>query len=158
MERLKSAKRRDREAGRSPGAKSLSKRLLVNPRRRSRTTHRSGSRIHEDVPGYEQCDNGQIAVDAREVVDRCAEMTAVARRMANIAADGGETCEVTQGVPSEAWRMQVTARKTICKAWKARRSTAISSLGRERNRPTVVNNPENPQLLGCRRSSRRKGA
>src|ERR1700712_2850180 len=59
------------------------------------------SRIMKTSSGYEQCYNGQIAVDAESRLIVAAEVTQSAADVEQLLPMVEQTCAVTQGVPSE---------------------------------------------------------
>ncbi len=146
IERLKSRQaEEDRAAGRSPEAKSRSKRPFGEPPEKKQDNFTDPeSRIMKTSSGYEQCYNGQIAVDAESRLIVAAEVTQSAADVEQLLPMVEQTCAVTLGVPSEILADAGYRSEDNLQGLEGKKIDGYISLGRERKSPSVVNSPEKP--------------
>jgi transposase len=146
MERLKSRQaEEDRKAGRSPEVKSRSKRRFAEPAQKKQDNFTDPeSRIMKTSSGFDQCYNGQIAVDAESHLIVAAEVTQNAADVEQLLPMVERSCEVAQGVPSEVLADAGYRSEDNLKALESKRIDGYISLGREGKSSSVVTGPENP--------------
>ena len=146
MERLKSRQgEEDRKAGRTPEKKSRSKRPFGEPEKKKQDNFTDPeSRIMKTSSGFEQCYNGQIAVDAESRLILAAEVTQSAADVEQLL-PMVEKCEVVaQEIPravlaDAGYRSEDNLQKLEDKGIEG-----YVSLGREGKTLSVVSGPENP--------------
>lgn len=146
MERLKSRQaEEDREAGRSPEKKSLSKRPFGEPLEKKQDNFTDPqSRIMKTSSGYEQCYNGQIAVDAESRLIVATEVTQSAVDVEQLLPMVEKTCEVTQGIPSEVLADAGYRSEDNLQGLEGKEIDGYISLGRERKSAAIVSSPGSP--------------
>jgi transposase len=169
MERLKSRQEQeDQEAGRSPEAKSRSKRPFGEPPEKKQDNFTDPeSRIMKTSSGYEQCYNGQIAVDAESRLIVAAEITQSAADAEQLLPMVEKILEVTQGNPGEVLADAGYRSEVNLQGLEDKKIDGYVSLGREGKSGPVVTSPENPATFrmqeklatekGRKTYSRRKG-
>lgn len=169
MERLKSRQEEeDREAGRSPEAKSRSKRAFGEPPGKKQDNFTDPeSRIMKTSSGYEQCYNGQIAVDAESRLIVAAEITQNAADAEQLLPMVAKILAVTQGTPGEVLADAGYRSEANLQGLEAKKIDGYISLGREGKSGPVVTSPEASATLrmqeklatekGRKTYSRRKG-
>lgn len=169
MERLKSRQEQeDQEAGRSPEAKSRSKRPFGEPPEKKQDNFTDPeSRIMKTSSGYEQCYNGQIAVDAESRLIVAAGITQSAADAEQLLPMVEKILEVTQGNPGEILADAGYRSEANLQGLEDKKIDGYVSLAREGKSGSVVTNPETPatfrmqEKLGTEKGrktySRRKG-
>lgn len=169
MERLKTRQEEeDQEAGRSPEAKSRSKRSFGEPPEKKQDNFTDPeSRIMKTSSGYEQCYNGQIAVDAESRLIIAAEITQSAADAEQLLPMVEKILEVTQGSPDEVLADAGYRSEANLQGLEDKKIDGYISLGREGKSGSVVTSPENPATSrmqeklatekGRKTYSRRKG-
>lgn len=169
MERLKTRQEEeDQEAGRSPEAKSRSKRPFGEPPEKKQDNFTDPeSRIMKTSSGYEQCYNGQIAVDAESRLIVAAEVTQSAADAEQLLPMVEKILEVAQGAPGEVLADAGYRSETNLQGLEDKKIDGYVSLGREGKSGSVVTSPENPATSrmqeklatekGRKTYSRRKG-
>jgi transposase len=169
MERLKSRQaQEDQETGRKPEAKSRSKRAYGEPPEKKQDNFTDPeSRIMKTASGYEQCYNGQIAVDAESRLIIAAEVTQSAADAEQLLPMVEKAREITQGSPGEVLADAGYRSEANLRGLEDKQIDGYISLGRERKSHSVINNPENPATSrmqeklatekGRKTYSRRKG-
>jgi hypothetical protein len=169
MERLKSRQEQeDQEAGRSPEAKSRSERPFGEPPEKKQDNFTDPeSRIMKTSSGYEQCYNGQIAVDAESRLIVAAEITQSAADAEQLLPMVEKILEVTQGNPGEILADAGYRSEVNLQGLEDKKIDGYVSLGREGKSGPVVTSPENPATFrmqeklatekGRKTYSRRKG-
>lgn len=169
MERLKSRQEEeDQEAGRSPEAKSRSQRPFGEPPEKKQDNFTDPeSRIMKTSSGYEQCYNGQIAVDAESRLIVAAEVTQSASDAEQLLPIVEKILEVTQETPGEVLADAGYRSEANLQGLEAKKIDGYISLGREGKSGPVVTSPENPATSrmqeklatekGRKTYSRRKG-
>jgi transposase len=146
MERLKSRQaEEDRKAGRSPEVKSRSKRRFGEPAQKKQDNFTDPeSRIMKTSSGFDQCYNGQIAVDAESHLIVAAEVTQNAADVEQLLPMVKRSCEVAQGVPSQVLADAGYRSEDNLKGLESQKIDGYISLGREGKSNSVVIGPENP--------------
>jgi transposase len=146
MARLKSRQaEEDRKAGRSPEGKSRSKRPFGEPAQKKQDNFTDPeSRIMKTSSGFDQCYNGQVAVDAESHLIVAARVTQNAADVEQLLPMVERSCEVAQGVPSEVLADAGYRSEDNLKALESKRIDGYISLGREGKSNSVVTGPENP--------------
>lgn len=146
MERLESRQaKEDQEAGRSPEAKSRSKRPFGEPPEKKQDNFTDPeSRIMKTSSGFEQCYNGQIAVDAESHLIVAAGVTQSAADAEQLLPLVEKTCEITQGVPVELLADAGYRSEANLQGLEHKNIDGYISLGREGKSRAVMENPENP--------------
>jgi len=169
MERLKSRQEEeDQEAGRSAEAKSRSKRPFGEPPEKKQDNFTDPeSRIMKTSSGYEQCYNGQIAVDAESRLIVAAEVTQSAADAEQLLPMVEKILEVTQESPGEVLADAGYRSEANLQGLEDKKIDGYVSLGREGKSGSVVTSPENPATSrmqeklatgkGRKTYSRRKG-
>ena len=169
MERLKSRQEEeDQEAGRSREAKSRSKRPFGEPPEKKQDNFTDPeSRIMKTSSGYEQCYNGQIAVDAESRLIVAAEVTQSAADAEQLLPMVEKIIEVTQESPGEVLADAGYRSEANLQGLEVKKIDGYVSLGREGKSGSVVTSPENPATSrmqeklatekGRKTYSRRKG-
>jgi transposase len=169
MERLKSRQEEeDQESGRSPEAKSRSKRPFGEPPEKKQDNFTDPeSRIMKTSSGYEQCYNGQIAVDAESRLIVAAEVTQSASDAEQLLPMVEKILEVTQESPGEVLADAGYRSEANLQGLEDKKIDGYVSLGREGKSGSVVTSPENPATSrmqeklatekGRKTYSRRKG-
>jgi transposase len=169
MERLKSRQaQEDQEAGRKPAAKSRSKRAYGEPPEKKQDNFTDPeSRIMKTASGYEQCYNGQIAVDAESRLIIAAEVTQSAADAEQLLPMVEKAREITQGSMGEVLADAGYRSEANLRGLEDKQIDGYISLGRERKSHSVIKNPENPATSrmqeklatekGRKTYSRRKG-
>jgi transposase len=169
MERLKSRQEEeDQEAGRSPEAKSRSKRPFGEPPEKKQDNFTDPeSRIMKTSSGYEQCYNGQIAVDAESRLIVAAEVTQSAADAEQLLPMVEKIHEVAQGAPGEVLADAGYRSEANLQGLEDKKIDGYISLGREGKSGPVVISSENPATSrmqeklatekGRKTYSRRKG-
>ena len=169
MERLKSRQEEeDQKSGRSPEAKSRSKRSFGEPPEKKQDNFTDPeSRIMKTSSGYEQCYNGQIAVDADSRLIVAAEVTQSASDAEQLLPMVEKILEVTQESPGEVLADAGYRSEANLQGLEDKKIEGYVSLGREGKSGTVVTSPENPATSrmqeklatekGRKTYSRRKG-
>lgn len=169
MERLKSRQEEeDQEAGRSPEAKSRSKRPFGEPPEKKQDNFTDPeSRIMKTPSGYEQCYNGQIAVDAESRLIVATEVTQSAADAEQLLPMVEKILAVTQESPGEVLADAGYRSEANLQGLEDKKIDGYVSLGREGKSGSVVASPENPATSrmqkklatekGRKTYSRRKG-
>jgi transposase len=169
MERLKSRQEEeDQEAGRSPEAKSRSKRPFGEPPEKKQDNFTDPeSRIMKTSSGYEQCYNGQIAVDAESRLIVAAEVTQSAADAEQLLPMVEKILEVTQEAPGEVLADAGYRSEANLQGLEDKKIDGYISLGREGKSGPVVTSPDTPATSrmqeklatekGRKTYSRRKG-
>jgi transposase len=169
MERLKSRQaEEDREAGRSPEQKSRAKRPFGEPEEKKQDNFTDPqSRIMKTSSGFDQCYNGQLAVDAENRVIVAAEVTQSAADAEQLLPMVEKCCETTQGIPLEVLADAGYRSEDNLRELESKQIDGYVSLGREGKSQTVVPGSENPATSrmqeklatekGRKRYGRRKG-
>lgn len=169
MERLKSRQEEeDQEAGRSPEAKSRSKRPFGEPPEKKQDNFTDPeSRIMKTSSGYEQCYNGQIAVDAESRLIVATEVTQSAADAEQLLPMVEKILAVTQESPGEVLADAGYRSEANLQGLEDKKIDGYVSLGREGKSGSVVASPENPATSrmqkklatekGRKTYSRRKG-
>ena len=169
MERLKGRQaEEDQEAGRKPEAKSRSKRPYGEPPAKKQDNFTDPeSRIMKTSSGFEQCYNGQIAVDAESRLIIAAEVTQSAADVEQLLPMVARACEITQGIPGEILADAGYRSEANLQGLEDKQIDGYISLGREGKSHSAINNSENPATSrmqeklatekGRKTYSRRKG-
>lgn len=169
MERLKNRQEEeDQEAGRSPEAKSRSKRSFGEPPEKKQDNFTDPeSRIMKTSSGYDQCYNGQIAVDAESRLIVAAEVTQSAADAEQLLPMVEKIFEVTREAPVEVLADAGYRSEANLQRLEEKKIDGYISLGREGKSGSVVPGPENPATSrmqeklatekGRKAYSRRKG-
>jgi transposase len=169
MERLKSRQEEeDQEAGRSPETKSRSKRPFGEPPEKKQDNFTDPeSRIMKTSSGYEQCYNGQIAVDAESRLIVATEVTQSAADAEQLLPMVEKILAVTQESPGEVLADAGYRSEANLQGLEDKKIDGYVSLGREGKSGSVVASPENPATSrmqeklatekGRKTYSRRKG-
>lgn len=146
MERLKSRQEEeDQEAGRSPEVKSRCKRPFGEPAEKKQDNFTDPeSRIMKTSSGYEQCYNGQIAVDAESRLIVAAEVTQSAADAEQLLSMVEKILEVTQGAPGEVLADAGYRSEANLQGLEDKKIDGYISLGREGKSGSVVTSPETP--------------
>jgi len=146
MERLKSRQaEEDQKAGRKPEVKSRSKRPYGEPPEKKQDNFTDPeSRIMKTSSGFEQCYNGQIAVDAESRLIIAAEVTQSAADVEQLLPVVEKVCEITQGAPGEVLADAGYRSEANLQGLEDKQIDGYISLGREGKSDSVINNPENP--------------
>jgi len=146
MERLKSRQsEEDRKAGRSAEKKSRSKRPFGEPPEKKQDNFTDPeSRIMKTSSGFEQCYNGQIAVDAESHLIIAAEVTQNAADVEQLLPMVEKSVEVAQGVPSEVLADAGYRSEDNLKSLESKGIEGYVSLGREGKSCLVGTGEENP--------------
>jgi transposase len=145
MERLKSRQEEeDQEAGRSPEAKSRSKRPFGEPPEKKQDNFTDPeSRIMKTSSGYEQCYNGQIAVDAESRLIVATEVTQSAADAEQLLPMVEKILAVTQESPGEVLADAGYRSEANLQGLEDKKIDGYVSLGREGKSGSVVTSPEN---------------
>lgn len=145
-ERLESRQaQEDQEAGRSPEAKSRSKRPFGEPPEKKQDNFTDPeSRIMKTSSGFEQCYNGQIAVDAESHLIVAAGVTQSAADAEQLLPMVEKSCAITQGVPGELLADAGYRSEANLKGLESKNIDGYISLGREGKSRSVMENPDNP--------------
>jgi transposase len=169
MERLKSRQaEEDEEAGRKPEVKSRSKRPYGEPPAKKQDNFTDPeSRIMKTSSGFEQCYNGQLAVDAESRLIIAAEVTQSATDVEQLLPMVERACKMTQGVPCEVLADAGYRSETNLQGLDDKQIDGYISLGREGKSHSAIKNPDNPATSrmqeklatekGRKTYSRRKG-
>lgn len=169
MERLKSRQaEEDQEAGRKPQAQSRCKRPYGEPPAKKQDNFTDPeSRIMKTSSGFEQCYNGQIAVDGESRLILAAEVTQSAADVEQLLPMVERACEITQEVPGEVLADAGYRSEANLQGLEDKQIDGYISLGREGKSPSAIQNPENPATSrmqeklatekGRKTYSRRKG-
>jgi transposase len=146
MDRLKGRQAEvDRKKGRSPEKKSRAKRPFGEPEKKSQDNFTDPeSRIMKTSSGFDQCYNGQLAVDSETLLIVAAEVTQSAADVEQLLPMVEKSAEVTQEAPGEiladaGYRSEDNLQKLEDKG-----IAGYVSLGREGKSGAVVTGPENP--------------
>lgn len=146
MDRLKGRQAEvDRKKGRSPEKKSRAKRPFGEPEKKSQDNFTDPeSRIMKTSSGFDQCYNGQLAVDSETLLIVAAEVTQSAADVEQLLPMVEKSAEVTQEAPGEiladaGYRSEANLQKLEDKG-----IDGYVSLGREGKSGAVVTGPENP--------------
>lgn len=146
MDRLKERQAEvDRNKGRSPEKKSRAKRPFGEPEKKSQDNFTDPeSRIMKTSSGFDQCYNGQLAVDSETLLIVAAEVTQSAADVEQLLPMVEKSAEVTQEAPGEmladaGYRSEANLQKLEDKG-----IDGYVSLGREGKSGAVVTGPENP--------------
>lgn len=146
MDRLKGRQAEvDRKKGRSPEKKSRAKRPFGEPEKKSQDNFTDPeSRIMKTSSGFDQCYNGQLAVDSETRLIVAAEVTQSAADVEQLLPMVEKSAEVTQEAPGEiladaGYRSEANLQKLEDKG-----IDGYVSLGREGKSGAVVTGPENP--------------
>jgi transposase len=169
MDRLKSRQAEvDRKEGRSPEKKSRAKRPFGDPKKKSQDNFTDPeSRIMKTSSGFDQCYNGQLAVDSESRLILATEVTQSAADVEQLLSMVEKSAEVAQESPREiladaGYRSEANLQKLEDKG-----IDGYVSLGREGKSGAVLTGPENPATrrmqeklateVGRKTYSRRKG-
>ena len=158
----------DRQAGRSPEKKSRAKRPFGEPEEKKQDNFTDPqSRIMKTSSGFDQCYNGQLAVDAESRLIVAAEVTQSAADAEQLLPMLEKCCEVAQGVPKEVLADAGYRSEDNLQTLEDKQIDGYVSLGREGKSPSVVPGSENPATSrmqeklatekGRKTYSRRKG-
>jgi len=146
MERLKSRQaEEDRKEGRSPEKKSRAKRPFGEPTKKKQDNFTDPeSRIMKTSSGFEQCYNGQLAVDAESHLIIAAEVTQSAVDVEQLLPMVESSCEVGQGFPQAVLADAGYRSEDNLQKLESQGIDGYVSLGREGKSGSVVNGTENP--------------
>jgi transposase len=146
MDRLKSRQAEaDRQKGRSPEKKSRAKRPFGEPEKKSQDNFTDPeSRIMKTSSGFDQCYNGQLAVDSETRLIVAAEVTQSAADVEQLLPLVEKSAEVAQEAPQEiladaGYRSEANLQKLEGKG-----IDGYVSLGREGKSGALVIGPETP--------------
>jgi transposase len=146
MERLKSRQvEEDRKAGRSPEEKSRAKRPFGEPEKKKQDNFTDPeSRIMKTSSGFEQCYNGQLAVDAESRLIVASEVTQSAADVEQLLPMVEKCGAVAQEIPREVLADAGYRSEDNLQKLEGKGIEGYVSLGRERKSRSVVAGPENP--------------
>lgn len=135
----------DRQAGRSPEKKSRAKRPFGEPEEKKQDNFTDPqSRIMKTSSGFDQCYNGQLAVDAESRLIVAAEVTQSAADAEQLLPMLEKCCETAQGVPQEVLADAGYRSEDNLQALENKQIDGYVSLGREGKPQSVVSGSENP--------------
>lgn len=135
----------DRQAGRSPEKKSRAKRPFGEPEEKKQDNFTDPqSRIMKTSSGFDQCYNGQLAVDAENRLIVAAEVTQSAADVEQLLPIVEKCCETTQGVPLEVLADAGYRSEDNLQKLESKQIDGYVSLGREGKSELVVAGSENP--------------
>ena len=146
MDRLKSRQAEaDRQKGRSPEKKSRAKRPFGEPEKKSQDNFTDPeSRIMKTSSGFDQCYNGQLAVDSETRLIVAAEVTQSAADVEQLLPMVEKSAEVAQEAPREVLADAGYRSETNLEKLEDKGIEGYVSLGREGKSGAVVIGPENP--------------
>src|SRR5829696_3440827 len=135
----------DRQAGRSPEKKSRAKRSFGEPKEKKQDDFTDPqSRIMKTSSGYDQCYNGQLAVDAESRLIVAAEVTQSAADAEQLLPMVEKCCESAQGVPLEVLADAGYRSEDNLRGLENQQIDGYVSLGREGKSQSVITGSENP--------------
>jgi transposase len=146
MDRLKGRQAEvDRKEGRSPEKKSRAKRPFGEPEKKSQDNFTDPeSRIMKTSSGFDQCYNGQLAVDSETRLIVAAEVTQSAADVEQLLPMVEKSTEVAQEAPREILAVAGYRSEANLQKLEDKGIAGYVSLGREGKSGAVVTGPENP--------------
>jgi transposase len=146
MDRLKSRQaKEDQEAGRKPEVKNRSTRAYGEPPAKKQDNFTDPeSRIMKTSSGFEQCYNGQIAVDGESRLIVAAEVTQSAADVEQLLPVLEKICEITEELPGKVLADAGYRSEANLQGLEDKQIDGYISLGREGKPLSATDNPDNP--------------